>query len=77
MDDGPDLLAQGREFGRGLDRTRVAVAREGVDEAEIETRDDASRPRRHDDHMRAEEERLLDRVGDEENPFAGARPDVD
>ena len=67
MDDGANLLAQGGELRRGLDRPRVTIAGEGVDEAEIVARDDATRPRRHDDQMGAEEQRLLDRMGDEEN----------
>ena len=77
MHDGADLVAQLGELRRGLDRPRVASRGEGFDEIEVVAGDDAPRPRRHDDEMRAEEQRLFDRMGDEEDLLAGARPDVD
>ena len=77
MNDGANPLAQFGEFGRGLDLARVAVARKGAHELEVEPSHDPSGPRRHDHEARTEKQRLLDRMGDEEDLLAGARPDVD
>src|SRR5579872_1768680 len=77
MNEGANPLAQFGEFGRGLDLARVAVARKGAHELEVEPSHDPSGPRRHDDEARTEKQRLLDRMGDEEDLLAGARPNVD
>ena len=77
MHDVADLVAQRREGGRVLHRARIARRGEGLDEIEVVARDDATRPRRHDDEMRAEKQGLFDGVGDEEDLLARTVPDVD
>jgi hypothetical protein len=53
------------------------VGGEGLDEIEVVARDDAAWARRHDDQMRAEEQRLLNGMRDEEDPLARTVPDFD
>ena len=57
------------------DRPDIAGRGEAAHELDVEARDDAARPRRHDHDCRAEKQCLLDRMGDEEDLLAGLRPD--
>ena len=77
MHDVADLVAKRPEGGRVLHRARIARRGEGFDEIEVVARDDAARPRRHDDKMRAEEQSLFDGMGDEEDLLPRTVPHVD
>ena len=69
-----DLLARRDELRRGLDRPRVG-AEAALGEGQPELAQDAPGPRRHHHHPLAEEERLLDRVGDEDDGLAELPPE--
>src|SRR6185369_116300 len=72
-----DLLAQSHELRVGFDGAGVAGLSEAAHEIERVAPDDPPRARRHDDHLRPEEQRLLDGMGDEEDALAGPGPDLD
>src|SRR5262245_38249807 len=72
-----DLLAEADEPRIGLDGPRIAGLGEAADEIELVAADDPAWAGRHDDHLRAQEQRLLDGMSDEEDPLSRPRPDID
>ena len=75
VDERADFLAQFDEARVRRIGPIVAAARELANEVDVEAGDDAARPRRHHDDGRAEQQRFLDRMGDEKDLLAGLGPD--
>src|SRR5450830_209607 len=70
-------FAPGDEVGRGLDCAGVPRGQVVARKRQRELVCDAARSRRHDDHARAEEQRLFNAVRDEKNGLAGTLPELD